>query len=191
MYFLLNSIIVPRPIAWVSTLSADGVANLAPHSYSTVASVAPATLLFTSIKRKDTIRNLEQRGEFVVNVTNHAMVEAMNITAADAPPEVSEFDLAGLELEASSKVAPPRVAASPVAIECELDGIREIGTDPAYVVFGRVVAMHYRRDLLDERGRIDPGKLDAVARMGGSMYSTTRDRFELRRPRYEDLEKDR
>ena len=190
MYFLLNSIIVPRPIAWISTVSPTGVANIAPHSYTTVASISPPTLLFVSIGRKDTVTNLEAHGEFVVNTVNYALAERMNITAADAPPSISEFELAELKLAPSSVVTPPRVADSPVALECTVTDIHALGSDPSFVVYGRVEAVHVARRLFDAQGRVDPIELDAVARMGGSMYSTTRDQFSLVRPSYADLKAD-
>lgn len=190
MYFLLNSVIVPRPIAWVSSLAPDGTLNLAPHSYATIASVAPPTLLFTSIREKDTVRNVRATGSFVVSVVDRELAERMNVTAADAPPHRSEFELAGLTPAASAHVPVPRVAEAPVAIECELDRVVEIGSDPSFVVFGRVLAMHVAERLYDDRDRLDPARLDAVARMGGSVYSTTRDRFSLVRPRFDDLVRD-
>lgn len=185
LYFLLNSLVVPRPIAWVSSRSADGVANLAPHSFFTVVSTEPAAIGFTSIGDKDTVRNVRATGDFVVHVSDHSMVEAMNITSADAPADVSEFELAGVTEIPSLQVGSGRVAEAPAAIECRLDQVVELGN--GRFVIGRVVALHVAERLWDERGRVDPGRLDAVARMGGSTYATTRDRFELRRPTYDDV----
>ncbi len=185
LYFLLNSLVVPRPIAWVSSTAQDGTRNLAPHSYFTVAASAPPTLSFTSIGAKDTVRNVRARGEYVINVADHALVERMNVTSADAPPHVSEFELAGVTPVPAERVDAMRVAEAPVAIECVLDRIVEVGN--GFMVLGRCVAFHVAERLWDERDRVDPGLLDAVARMGGSTYATTRDRFELRRPSYAEL----
>jgi flavin reductase (DIM6/NTAB) family NADH-FMN oxidoreductase RutF len=185
LYFLLNSLVVPRPIAWVSTVSADGTRNLAPHSYFTVAASAPPSLAFTSIGDKDTVTNVRATGEFVVHVADHALVERMNVTAANAPSDVSEFELAGLTAIAADHVRAPLVAEAPVAIECRLDQVVEVGN--GRVIIGECVAFHVAERLWDERDRVDPALLDAVARMGGSTYATTRDRFELRRPTYDEL----
>ena len=136
-YRFLTSVVVPRPIAWVSTRSADGVDNLAPHSFFTVACVQPPILQFTSVGRKDSLRNAEATGEFVVNLAPEPLFEQINATGTDFPPEISEFDAVGLTREASVKVAPPRVAESPVALECRLHSTVELGDST--VVFGQVV----------------------------------------------------
>lgn len=185
LYFLLNSLVVPRPIAWVSTVSADGTANVAPHSYFTVAASNPPSVAFTSIGDKDTVTNVRATGEFVVNVADHGLVERMNLTSANAPADVSEFELAGLTQGAAEHVRAPLVAEAPVSIECGLDRVVEVGN--GRLVIGQCLAFHVAERLWDERDRVDPARLDAVARMGGSTYATTRDRFELRRPTYEEL----
>ena len=136
-YRFLTSVVVPRPIAWVSTRSAEGVDNLAPHSFFTVACVQPPILQFTSVGRKDSLRNAEATGEFVVNLAPEPLFEQINATGTDFPPEISEFDAVGLTREASVKVAPPRVAESPVALECRLHSTVELGDST--VVFGQVV----------------------------------------------------
>ncbi len=187
IYYLLNSIVVPRPIAWVSTLGADGVPNIAPHSYTTVASVAPPMLLFVSMGDKDTVRNVRDTGTFVINVVDGQHAAQMNTTAADAPPGVSEFELAGLTPVPSLKVAAPRCGEAPVSIECELDRVIDLGSDPSHIVLGRVVALHVEQRLYDEKDRVDPARLDAIARMGGATYSTTHERFDMKRPSYADL----
>lgn len=185
LYFLLNSLVVPRPIAWVSTRSADGTHNLAPHSYFTVAASDPPAVAFTSIGDKDTVTNVRATGEFVVNIADHALVERMNVTSANAPSNVSEFELAGLTPVAAEHVAAAIVAEAPVSIECRMVEVVSVGN--GRVVIGECVAFHVAERLWDERDRVDPAALDAVARMGGSTYATTRDRFELRRPTYEEL----
>jgi flavin reductase (DIM6/NTAB) family NADH-FMN oxidoreductase RutF len=182
VYYLLNSVVVPRPIAWISSVAADGTANLAPHSFCTVAGTEPPTLAFTSIGDKDTVNNVRATGDFVFHVVDHAMTERMNLTSASAPPHVSEFALAGLDQVPSMRVGSPRVVGAPVAMECVLDRIIEIGN--SRMVLGTVVQLHIAERVWDERGRVDPGLLYAVARMGGATYATTRDRFDLTRPDY-------
>lgn len=183
---LLNAIVVPRAIAWVSTLSPDGVANLAPHSYYTVASTTPPVVLFVSSGVKDTLRNIQATGEFVVNVVSEELAEAMNLTAADFPPHLSEFAFAGLEQAPSVTVRPPRVARSPAALECRLLEIRPVGNPASYVIFGQV--QHIRvSPRVWRNGRIDPALLRPVGRLAGSDYSYTRLLFRMPRPRYADL----
>lgn len=113
VYRLLTSTVVPRPIAWVSTVSADGVDNLAPHSFFTVSSAAPPIVQFTSVGRKDSLRNVEATGQFVVNLAPESLIDEVNKTATDFPAGVSEFDAVGVEREASTRVKAPRVAHSP------------------------------------------------------------------------------
>jgi len=185
LYFLLNSLVVPRPIAWVSTVSASGTRNLAPHSYFTIAASDPPSLAFTSIGDKDTVTNVRATGEFVVHVADHALVEQMNLTSANAPSDVSEFDLAGVTAVDATLVAPAIVEQAPVAIECRLTQVVEVGN--GRVIIGECLAFHVAERLWTEQDRVDPARLDAVARMGGSTYATTRDRFDLRRPTYAEL----
>jgi flavin reductase (DIM6/NTAB) family NADH-FMN oxidoreductase RutF len=188
LYFLLNSVVVPRPIAWVATRAEDGTDNIAPHSFFTIASTNPATIAFTSVGDKDSVRNIRATRDFVVNIVSHDLVEKMNLSAADAPPHVSEFDIAGITRLAAERVNSVRVAESPVSIECTLDQIIETGTDR--MILGTVVAIHIADRLRDERDRVDPAKLDAVARLGGAAYSTIRDRFHLTRPTWSSLQSD-
>lgn len=188
LYFLLNSVIVPRPIAWVASRAEDGTDNLAPHSFFTIASTNPATIAFTSVGDKDSVRNIRATREFVVNIVSHELVEQMNLTSADAPPHVSEFDISGVTRLQADLVQAFRVAEAAVSIECALDQIIETGTDR--MILGTVLAVHVADHLRDERDRIDPAKLDAVARMGGATYATTRDRFDLTRPTWAALQTD-
>ena len=187
-YQLLNALVSPRPIAWVSTVSSAGVANLAPHSYFTIASVVPPTIAFTSIGTKDTLRNIAETSSFVVNIVDHAHAEAMNVTAINAPYGVDEFAFAGVPTAPSTTVAAPRVADAPAALECVLDRIIPVGDEPAHLILGVVTCVHVAQRLHDERDRIDPDALDAIARMGGSGYCTTRDRFSMRRPSWDERE---
>jgi flavin reductase (DIM6/NTAB) family NADH-FMN oxidoreductase RutF len=186
IYPLLNSVVVPRPIAWVSTRSADGVDNLAPHSFFTISSVSPPVVQFTSVGAKDSLRNAVATGEFVVCLSPEQLVEQVNATATDFPPHVSEFDAVGLEREPSRLVAPPRVAASPVAIECRLAGTRDFGGGST-VVFGEVVWVAVdERVLREDRPAID--LLKPMARLGANEWSTIGEVSDRRRVPYAELQ---
>ena len=142
-YKLLTAVVVPRPIAWVSSRSAEGVDNLAPHSFFTVAAIDPPVVQFTSVGRKDSLNNVEATKEFVVNLAPEWLFEQINASGTAFPPHVSEFDAVGIEREPSLLVAPPRVAGSPVALECVLHATSTIGHST--VVLGRVVNAATRR----------------------------------------------
>jgi flavin reductase (DIM6/NTAB) family NADH-FMN oxidoreductase RutF len=162
-YRLLTAVVVPRPIAWVSSTSADGVDNLAPHSFFTVASVTPPIVQFTSVGRKDSLRNIVDRGEFVVNLAPTDLMAEVNATGTNFPPDVSEFDAAGLTREQSLTVGVPRVAESPVALECQLHSTLEIGD--CVLVFGEVTHAAISTDVLEgSHPRID--RLEPLARLG-------------------------
>lgn len=193
-YKLLIGCIVPRPIAFVSTMSAAGVANVAPFSFFNGVGSNPMTLVFcpgnaADGSEKDTLRNSKPvaeggEGEFVVNLAREDYVRQVVAAAELLPPEESEFEAVGLTAAASEIVRPPRVAESPVAFECRT--VQVIRTNPGRpaggnLVLGEVVFVHVDDDLLDERMRVDPALLRAVGRMGGAGYSTTRDRFEIPR----------
>ncbi len=189
---VLTGVIVPRPIAFVSTISPDGVVNLAPYSFFNA--VSYDTVMFSSSrnvgdKSKDTLRNVEETGEFVVNIVVDPIADAMNSTAAEFPEDVDEFGIAGLSHAPSQIVKPPRVAESPVNIECKLNQIVQIGSGAHEhgLVIGTILLMHVRDDVIDGH-RIDQAKLMATGRMAGNMYCRTNDRFEMVRPEY-DTEK--
>ncbi|SFO63228.1 flavin reductase family protein [Amycolatopsis rubida] len=180
-YHLMTATVVPRPIAWVSSISRDGVDNLAPHSFFTVASAAPAVLQFTSVGRKDTLRNVEATRQFVVNLAPEPLFEQINATGADFPPELSEFDEAGLTREPSLKVRPPRVAESPVAFECELHST--VGFGRSTVVFGRVVHLAVAENVLDgDHPLIE--RLRPLSRLGRDEWGTLGEVKDLARPAY-------
>jgi flavin reductase (DIM6/NTAB) family NADH-FMN oxidoreductase RutF len=162
-YRLLTAVVVPRPIAWVSTVSADGVDNLAPHSFFTVSCVNPPIVQFTSVGRKDSLRNAEATGEFVVNFTSEAMFERINATSTDFPADVSEFDTVGLTREPSARVKPARVAESPVALECVVHAT--LGLGDSTVVLGRVVLAAIDSDVLVD-GHPDISRLRPLSRLG-------------------------
>jgi flavin reductase (DIM6/NTAB) family NADH-FMN oxidoreductase RutF len=169
IYPLLTSVVVPRPIAWVSTRSAAGVDNLAPHSFFTVAGVDPGIVQFTSVGTKDSLRNVLATEEFVVCMCTEELIEKVNLTGTDYPADVSEFEAVGLTPEPSLKVTPFRVAESPVAIECTLVDTRVFGD--CTVVFGEVVHLAVHEAVLrDDRPAID--LLRPVARLGSNQWST-------------------
>jgi flavin reductase (DIM6/NTAB) family NADH-FMN oxidoreductase RutF len=168
-YSFLTSVIVPRPIAWVSTRSPEGVDNLAPHSFFTVSSVDPPIVQFTSVGRKDSLRNVEQTREFVVCLAPEPLFEQVNATATDFPAEMSEFDAVGIEREASLRVAPPRVARSPVALECKLHTTLTFGLGT--VVMGHVVHAAIDDDVLVD-GRPAIERLDPLSRLGANEWGT-------------------
>ena len=186
---VLTGVIVPRPIAFVSTVSADGVVNLAPYSFFNA--VSYTTVVFSSSrnvgnKSKDTLRNIEETGEFVVNIVVDSIAEAMNATAAEYPEDVDEFEIAGLTHAPSQMVKAPRVAESPVNIECKLEQVVKIGSGEHEhgLVIGTILLMHVRDDIIDGH-RINQERLMATGRMAGNMYCRTSDRFEMVRPVYD------
>lgn len=169
-YFLLTSLVVPRPIAWVSSLAADGTPNLAPYSYFNVISSEPPIVHVTSSGVKDTLRNVRATGEFVVNVVSNDLLEAMNTTAASLPAGEDEFAWAGLATAASTCVAPPRVAEAKAALECRLREVLSMGDGT--MVFGDVVRVHVS-DAVWRDGRVDPLLLQPVGRLAGASYTFT------------------
>jgi flavin reductase (DIM6/NTAB) family NADH-FMN oxidoreductase RutF len=188
-YNWMADAITPRPIAWVSTISAEGKHNLAPFSFFNGITGHPPTLMFSAVNnrsggKKDTVRNIEETEEFVVNLVPHALTEKMNACAALLPHGESEFEAFAIAPAASTRVRPPRVADTPVAFECTLHSIVPIGegAGAASVVFGRIVTAHVNDAVLGADGKIDPALLDTVGRLGGENYVTTRDRFALKRP---------
>ncbi|CAB4911455.1 unannotated protein [freshwater metagenome] len=175
-YALMTASIVPRPIAWVSTTSEDGVDNLAPHSFFPVACVAPPIVQFTSVGRKDSLRNIEATGEFVVSLTPEPLFEQVNATGTNYPADVSEFDAVGLEREPSALVRPPRVRASPVALECRLHSV--VGLGNSWIVLGRVVHAAVHTEALADDGLPDVERLAPLSRLGRAEWGT---RGEIRR----------
>ena len=182
-YSFLTSVVVPRPIAWVSSRSPEGIDNLAPHSFFTVSSVDPPIVQFTSVGRKDSLINVEQTREFVVCLTPEPLFEQVNATGTDFPAEVSEFDAVGIEREASLRVAPPRVARSPVALECELHATLTVGLGT--VVMGRVVHAAIDEDVLVD-GRPAIERLAPLARLGANEWATIGDIREITRIGYRE-----
>ena len=190
IYKLMIGLIVPRPIAFVSTVDAAGVKNLAPFSYFTACGSNPPVVCFSTAVRvgsrpyKDTLQNVEATGEFVVNIVSEEFAEQMNATAVDVPPDVDEFVLSGLTPIASDLVKPPRVAESRAQMECRLHQIVHVSDKPGggILVLGEVLRFHVEESIVDGY-KIDPDKLNAIGRMGGPSYVRTRDRFDMQRPR--------
>lgn len=189
LYKLMIGVIVPRPIAWVSTRGKDGVDNLAPYSFFNAFSADPPVVGFAPSRRpdgdnrKDTLRNVEDTGVFVVNIVSEAVAEAMNNSAADVPPQVSEFALARVTPLQATMIDSPMVAEAPARLECRLKQIIPLGNKPTsgILVLGDVICFHIE-DRLFDNFRVDADQLQAVGRMGGFSYARTRDRFDLIRP---------
>ena len=185
VYKLLISSVVPRPIAWVSSVDAAGVANLAPFSYFMAITDEPPTIAFSCSpragQRKDTLRNVEAVGEFVVNVVDDDRAEQMNLSSGDYPPETDEFALTRLTPAPSLVVKPPRVAEAPINMECRVARILPVGK--ANLILGEIVQWHVRDDVYDAAtGRLDMHRLRPVGRLTGNLYSHIHDIFEMKRP---------
>jgi flavin reductase (DIM6/NTAB) family NADH-FMN oxidoreductase RutF len=189
VYHTLVGVVTPRPIAWVTTIDAAGRVNLAPFSFFNAFGANPPVVVFSPTLRrdgskKDTLLNVEATGEFVVNAAVAELAAQVNQSSKELPPGESEVELTRLHILPSAKVKPPRLAESPVNLECRLRQVVPIGTGPiaANLVIGEVVAIHVADRVLDETGKVDPRKLRTIARLGGDYYCHTLDLFELRRP---------
>jgi len=195
MYRILLGSVLPRPIAWVSTTSNSGIDNLAPFSFFNAVSAKPPLLAFAPALQavaepdsqrgmpKDTLRNIKENGEFVVNIVSHSLREAMNASSGNFAKDVSEFDQTKLTRAQSTMVKPPRVAECKVSFECRLYKLLEFGEEPSSgnLVIGSVLCVHVQ-DSIYKDGHIDTDQLDAIARMEGNWYCTARDRFAMERP---------
>lgn len=191
-YKLLTGVVIPRPIAWVSTISKAGVTNLAPFSFFNAVASNPPTVMFCvstppSLQMKDTARNIRETGEFVVSIVQVAAAQVMNDTAAVLPPEVSEIDTGGIETLPSVKVKPPRVKMSPVQLECKLSQMIDVGrtgvdVGSAHLVLGEVIYAHVDESVSDDKLHIDAAALDPLIRLSGPHYAKVRDFFDLPRP---------
>lgn len=189
---LINGLIAPRPIAWVSTIGPDGTRNLAPFSFFGAFSFDPPTVGIGPGSRrgvnKDTLHNVKSSGELVINMVSRDLAEVVNACSGEWGPEVDEWDVSGVSPADSETVAPPRVAEAPAALECRVHQVLELGdaTRPSNnLVVAWVTRIHVREDAID--GAVpDAAALDLVARMGGDEWCTTRDRFDLPRPASND-----
>jgi flavin reductase (DIM6/NTAB) family NADH-FMN oxidoreductase RutF len=199
LYGIILNSVAPRPIAWVSSLSASGQPNLAPFSFFNAVCIDPPLLAFAPGLRqpkvvhsspygepKDTLRNIRETKEFVVSVVTYDLREPMNSTSGEYDASVNEFELANVTPQPSQFVRPPRVGESPVSFECELHQILDFSPAPtsSSLVIGRVVAIHINDAHLKD-GKLDRNSLDLIGRMGGIQYTRTRDRFDLVRPKAE------
>jgi flavin reductase (DIM6/NTAB) family NADH-FMN oxidoreductase RutF len=189
VYRALIGVVTPRPIAWVTTVDEEGRVNLAPFSFFNAFGANPPVVVFSPVLRrdrskKDTLQNLSSVNEFVLNAAVEELAEKVNATAGELPPGQSEADHAGLTLQASATVRPPRVAESPVHLECRVRQILPIGDGPlaANLVIGEVLLIHIADSVLDDRGGIDPRKLRTIARLGADYYCRSTDLFEMERP---------
>ncbi len=189
VYHTLVGVVTPRPIAWVMTLSPNGVLNLAPFSFFNVFGANPPIVVFSpTLKRdgskKDTLRNLEALGQFVVHTSVAQFAEQINASSKELPPEQSEVEMLGFETTPSLKIQVPQLAVAPVAMECVVQQIINTGTGPiaANLVIAEVVAISIKEAMLDQNGRPDARKLQTVARMGGDDWCRTTDLFQLPRP---------
>ena len=192
-YKLLISALIPRPIALVSTVNESGVVNVAPFSFFGGVSSKPP-IIYISIDRKrdgdkkDTLKNIELNGDFVVNIVTEEIAEKMNICAVDFPYGMSDAKIAELTPIDSDIVRSPRILESPINFECKVIKIIEIGEAPNSVVFGEVVMFHIRDELLED-GVVNPKKLKVVGRLGGNLYTLVDNIFELKRLSYEEFKK--
>jgi flavin reductase (DIM6/NTAB) family NADH-FMN oxidoreductase RutF len=194
LYGIILNSIAPRPIAWVSTLSASGQPNLAPFSFFNAVCIDPPLLAFAPGLRqpkqtssphgepKDTLRNVRETKEFVVNIVTYDLLQQMNVTSGEYDPSINEFELAKVRPVPSKLVRPARVAESPVSFECKLHQILDFSPAPtsSSLVIGKVVAIHVD-DAHIKNGKLDRNSLDLVGRMGGIQYSRTTNRIELAR----------
>jgi flavin reductase (DIM6/NTAB) family NADH-FMN oxidoreductase RutF len=206
LYNILINAVVPRPIAWVSSLSASGQPNLAPFSFFNAVSAKPPLLAFApgmrSLKKseaaaanpaavpagepKDTLRNIRETGEFVINMVTYELAKAMNLTSGEYDTAINEFEVAKVASAPSRVVRPRRVAESPVSFECKLHQILDFNPEPegGSLVIGEIVSIHINEGYIKE-GRLDRNSLDLIGRMGGMQYTRTTERFEMVRPKVE------
>ena len=196
LYGLILNSVAPRPIAWVSTLSASGQPNLAPFSFFNCVCITPPLLAFAPGLRKpkqtgtavgepkDTLRNIRETKEFVINVVTYELAEAMNQTSGEYDASINEFELAQIASAPSQVVTVPRVAASPVSFECKLYQILDFSPSPqsSSLVIGEIVSIHVDEANMKD-GKLDRNSLDLIGRMGGIQYTRTTQRFEMVRPK--------
>lgn len=188
IYRLLTSTVIPRPIAWVSSISKEGINNLAPFSYFNMVGDDPPHVMFSTRRdnnsNKDTLNNVLATNQFVVNMVTKELVEPMNATAATVPAEIDEFELVGVTPIPSEKVKPMRVAESPIQLECELVHhyfLEDHTQGGACVLIGRVLMIHIADEILLDESRINPELYKPIARLGGSNYSEQGEIFSIKR----------
>ncbi len=189
VYQMLVGLVSPRPIAWVTTRSAQGVINLAPFSFFNLFGANPPVVVISpTLKRdgtkKDTLLNIEANREFVIHASTESHAELINLTSKMLAPDESEVNLAGLSTTPSTKVSVPRLVGVPFSLECRVIDIVPVGNGPisANLVIGEVIMIHCDESILDASGQPDPKKLKSIARMGGENWCRTTDVFQLTRP---------
>lgn len=183
-YHLMTALVIPRPIGWISTISASGVRNLAPYSYFNLMGSDPFYVAFGSSGVKDTLRNIREVPQFVANIVTVDLVERMNFTSGDFPPEEDEFGWAGLTPVPAAKVRPFRVGEAKAHIECEVKHVHDDGN--THVVLARVVHAHVSSSIWKD-GRVDPRLLDPACRLSGSWYASLGDLVSVERPKWKDV----
>jgi flavin reductase (DIM6/NTAB) family NADH-FMN oxidoreductase RutF len=189
VYQTLLSVVTPRPIAWVTSVDPEGRVNLAPFSFYNLFGTSPPVVVFSPALRrdgspKDTLRNVTATGEFVLNAAVEALAEQINLSSKELPYGASEVELTSLSLRPSLQVKPPRLAETPVSMECKLRQVVPLGEGPAAgnLVIGEILVIHVDEAVLDAKGRVDPRKLRTIARLGGDYYIRSTDLFEMKRP---------
>jgi flavin reductase (DIM6/NTAB) family NADH-FMN oxidoreductase RutF len=183
---VLNAIVAPRAIAWVSSVASDGTLNLAPHSYTTVFSTDPPIVGFVSTGEKDTLRNVRQSGEFTYNVVSEELLEAMNLTSADFPPDESEFAWAELTPIPGDRIQAPRVKESPLAMECRVVQIMQVPGSQSWLILGEVLQCHVDARVWRNE-RIDLSEVRPLTRLGGNDYGVFGSITNRKRPQFADL----
>ena len=188
-YQWIVSLVAPRPIAWVTTLSSSGVVNLAPFSFFNVFGANPPVMVFSPTLnrdsgKKDTLINIEHHGEFVIHASTQRDIDAINASSASLSPELSEVEYVGKKTVPSTLVKVPRLADAPFALECKLRQIVPVGTGPisANLIIGDIVMMHIDPAILGKDGKVDPMLLRSVARLGGEHWCRSTDLFQMERP---------
>lgn len=183
-YLLMTALVIPRPVGWMSTVSAGGVRNLAPYSYFNLMGSDPFYVAFGSTRVKDTLTNVRETKQFVVNIATMHLLEKMNFTSGDFPREEDEFGWAGLTPAPSAKVRPPRVAEAKAHLECELTQVVTDGN--TNIVIGRIVHAHVAPSVW-KNGRVDPRLLDPICRLSGSNYGSLGDIWRVERPKWREV----
>jgi flavin reductase (DIM6/NTAB) family NADH-FMN oxidoreductase RutF len=184
-YQLMTGMIIPRPIGWISTISAQGVHNVSPYSYFNLMGSNPFYCAFGSTGEKDNVTNLRQVPEFVVNIVSMDLIEQMNFSSAEFPPEEDEFAWAGLTAAPSARVRPPRVGEARAHLECRVAQIVDDG--PVHIVLGKIVHAHVSKSVW-KNGRIDPRLLDPACRLSGSAYAQLGEIVNVARPDWKEIQ---
>lgn len=184
-YLMMTALVIPRPIGWISTVSAAGVRNVAPYSYFNLMGSEPFYVAFASTGVKDSLTNIREVPQFVANIVTMDLLERMNFTAGDFPSAEDEFGWAGLTPVRSARVAPPRVGEAKAHIECEL--VQVVSDRNTHIVLGRVVHVHVEPSVW-KNGRIEPRLLDPACRLSGSLYARLGEIFSVQRPQWKHLQ---